>query len=473
MRARKRLFWAALATAIVVAVAGGIWWWTAHQPPPQIITLPSGAQYRFAGVTYGTNNVPPSLLAKMAHWLPAPLAMRVRKYAGDRISMVNEGEVFDLPHLFVWLKRVGTNAPGGTRTIPQGFMPTAVLANEAGVLAGEQTYEYFQDNATWVFMSFGVVPKRSKELECRLYGGPYGAAAYAEFGKIRFANPLYGRYAKWEPEPVPTVKKSGDLEVRLDSVSSGNPQSGATLLRPNGSRAPGLAPITGGGLIGTEIDYSVRSAEGTNERWVLQNTGLTDATGNRLGEQGGSTSLGDWNNKPWDHADWHGYSEVIDGALWPDEPAWRLKLEFKRSFGFAPGELVTFSNVPVPAPGATNFLRMTNIAGGMPVVLDRFVRRGDIANNMIMDVIGDWATEIHVELRGRPKDVALDFLDMTTDTGKPVTYGSSMRNSAYVLLFRSIPTNSQTADITFVLQKTRTVEFTVKPRGINFNFSVK
>ena len=163
----------------------------------------------------------------------------------------------------------------------------------------------------------------------------------------------------------------------------------------------------------------------------------------------------------------HGYRHAITGTLWPDEAAWRLRLELKRTRGYAPGETVTFRNVPVPKVGTTNLTPMTGFAGGMKLVLTEFERKPDITINAMG--IGYMASRIRVELPTHPDGVALDFVEITTDTReKPVTCGETSsspfdRAVLFAVLLKSIPAGVQTMDITWVVQKTRSVEFLVKP----------
>ncbi len=429
--------------------------------PPQIITLPNGETYEFAGVTWGTDSVPPTLYAQVAHRLPAPFGNWLRNRYPKRLSQTNLGEKYPKPRLFIWYRRVGTNAAAAaSRTV---FIPTAVLADEAGVKGGSSGYPIFANSVTWSFVSFPVVPRRSRVLQCQFYPSGYGHEAYSPFCTIRFPNPLYGQFPQWQAESLPIVKQSGDLEVRLDAVTSGHPESGATIMRPNGSRAPRYSPISGGERIQAGIDISVRSAKGTNETWIPHHIVLTDAIGNVLeSTSSGGFLLGYSNSQQ--SPGWKGYCEDISGTLWADEAAWRLKLEMKRAFGFPPEDMVTFKKVPVPAVGATNFVPITNIVGGMQIVLRHFVRCPNIAENGFG--LGDFATQIRVELLGKPGGVALDFLDMTTDAGPVERYGYSYLDSGYRLAVKSIPTNATTANITWVVQKTRTVEFLLKPPKI-------
>ncbi len=132
MRVNKKRVWlgdgAFLALAIVAAI-GWVWWNATHQPPPQIITLSAGEQYRLAGVTYATKNIPPTLAAHFVSWLPDRLVILARKYFGVRASAsLLQSKKFDSPHLFVWFQRLGTNTVRIFHTSPF----EAFVANQSG-----------------------------------------------------------------------------------------------------------------------------------------------------------------------------------------------------------------------------------------------------------------------------------------------------------------------------------------------------
>src|SRR6185503_11494910 len=174
-------------------------------------------------------------------------------------------------------------------------------------------------------------------------------------------------------------------------------------------------------------DVSWRSAKGTNETWVEHSSELRDVTGNVL--RGGSSSLGSlFYFRPPTAPDWVPYSSSLWGTLWPDENAWRLKLEFKRTSGFAPEELVTFK-VPVPADGSSNAAPVVKTFGRMELVLTEFTRNTNLVQQgsrwggLAANPVG----QIGLELHNGPAGVVVDYLKMTTDAGDVETQGSSRR----------------------------------------------
>jgi len=460
MRLRKRILWPAI-TVVVVAVAIGaaVSWNRRHQAPPQIITLSNGDQYRFVGATYSTKNVPPVFAARLQRLLPKSVANWSRKYLRTDTSQFNQGETLDSPRLFVWFQRLGTNTPFSVTNL------TARLADESGVEGGASTYPAFARSVAWTYAEFEVIPRRSRTLQCTLYPFAVTPNAPNPVGQVTFANPAYGHFPQWQPEPMPTVRKDSDLEVRLDDLTTGHQANPATILKPNGSWGLPIRKALRGQEALTSFDMSIISPPRSNEFWVLHSVKMSDATGNAIRDGWFGQDIFGYNEfgpRPTPLPPKRAYSESIQGTLWPDENAWRLKLEFKRALGFTSNELVTFPNVPIPKMGATNNLHIVKTAGGCQIVLTQFVRKPDMIET-IGGMPDNFMSRVRFEFPDRPAGVAFDIQNMTTDQGKPERYGWSSPDSGYLFLIKSIPSNAQTMDLTWVVQRTRTVEFMVKP----------
>lgn len=349
---RRKLIRQALALLVAaIAVTAWLVWDRTPTGPPQIVTLPTGEKYLFAGVTYGTKNVPPLFEAKLVNSLPKNLTNLAYRYVGLQISQFNRGLKFQTPQLFVWFRRIGTNVPP-RRT---SSILVARLADQTGVETGVPDYATFASSVAWSYAAFPVGPRRSRVLECDLY--PYGASRNpgTPVAHVDFPNPFYGHFPAWKPEPVPAVRMAGDLEVRLDDFTAGRQMGGTTVFKANGSRGLLVPPAIRGQDTVTAFDVSLSSPRGTNEAWVLNSAEISDATGNVLRANLFVSSFDLlWGYSRPQQPGKTACSESIRGTLWPDEPAWRLRLEVKRASGFAPEEIVTFKNVPVPAVGTTN-----------------------------------------------------------------------------------------------------------------------
>jgi hypothetical protein len=348
-----------------------------------------------------------------------------------------------------------------------------MLADGNGVEAGsESTEPLFANSTSWPGAIFALVPRRSSSLECHFYphqsgwisSGPGGTSTFGtgagptipvpqpELGRIRFANPLYGRYPQWQPQTLPATKLVGDVEVRLTNCVAGISVSVARDLQTGKQTYICRAPVAGeAGVV--HFDLDMVSTHGTNERWLAQSTVLSDATGNALT---------------------NGYFISQSGTFWPDERAVRLHVELKRNAGFPAADLVTFSNLPLPAPNATNGTTLTNVVRGILILARNFstemLTAGQGFQRTGRVLISERELEppapyrIEVELPAILSGEVVDLLDTTTDAGEKLDYRSDddsghFRRRSY----SSLPAGAKSLTVTVAVQKLRAVDFFVKP----------
>jgi hypothetical protein len=462
-RSRKRIWLALALVAAAVAAAAWLLWERGPGGPPQIVTLKDGQKIQFVGTTYGIMHEMGSTLARLADRLPLKAyKFVVRHFQKSLGPLFTEAGVE--PTLVVWFREVGTNAAvAGDSTLPSTY---CTLADEHGL---ESCYEKLYDPMTdgaGITSTFRVIPRRSAVLELRVYGETTATNEqgrfYEEIGRIHFPNPLYGRFPEWKPEPVPAAKMAGDLEVRLEDFMTDTPVRGTSMTLTHVTTYTYSGPARQGNDVRSVFDVKFHSPRGDKEGWMTQSAELSDATGNvlRCGESADRI--------------------YIDGTPMPNEAAWRLKLEVKRSFGFSPEELVVFKNVPVPSVGTRATNAVTNLVGGVELVLTVFKRNPDINDGR-----PDWEngmSSIHYKIHAPPHGVAVDLVRIRTETGgnvekfvpkTPSFVGASWAEGADVwddsdhfVYMKSIPANAKTLDITWAVQKTRPVEFLVKPPSL-------
>ena len=453
MGKRVRIALAVLAVAVLAVIL------SRKGSPPQIITLPNGERFAFVAAEWGTNQVQPTLAAKWIAHLPAPLASFVVRKWGSRLGVVTpffgiawgqwQGPpIPPKPALHFWFRSLSTNTVGTANTFK--FM----LADKDGVVGGMGTggWSSFGEGIDkWLSFNLPVVPRRSETLQLLVFkaddqfNGPY-----RQIGTVRLRNPLFGHFPNWQPEALPVTKTAGDLSVQLADFTIGSGNRGGNEIIEVGGRQTRFHPPALGEDQEIVFKLDINSPLGTNVGWSIQPAELSDATGNRV-----STSF---------LSRWSGTDEYHFGpALWPDESAWRLKLTLRRFRGHDPEEIVTFTNVSVPAVGTTNSVFQTNLIHGVPIVLKQeFTREPDRTPVVLRGPAS--ATHVIATLVNPPESFVVDYQQLQGDTGwTPTESGSSLTaNSATVFLY-SIPAGVRALDITWAVQKTRTVEFFVKP----------
>jgi hypothetical protein len=335
VKIRSKKIWLALALLAVASVIAGICWEAMIHEPAQIITFPDGEDYRFVAATWGTNHSQPRLLAHMVDYLPDSWATNVRAKLGPRFGLA--APLHTDPSLVVWFELVRTNP---ANRFVSTFLGSAMLADGNGVQSG-MSRSWYPRSPGWACAEFTEVPRRSRMLEFQPLGLP--ARRDGDVVSVKFRNPAFGNFPQWQPEPLPAEKLAGDLRVQLTSF--------ATRSDPRGD----------GHARDTVFSLTIGSPR-PGERWVVSPFELSDATGNRFA---------------WDPPNIasNGLYSIL-GALWPEEPALRLKLGLKRISGFSAAELITFTNLPVPRWGGNYFpinpTVLTNVVGGVTVEVMNF-----------------------------------------------------------------------------------------------------
>jgi hypothetical protein len=137
-------------------------------------------------------------------------------------------------------------------------------------------------------------------------------------------NPAPAAHPEWTPQPLPLHQRDGDLEVTLTDFRSLHP--GPT----NGANAR------------TECAFNFRENNRDTVDWVPASFELADATGNHWRPSRAY-------NDPYllKVEDGAVRAEFL-GALWPGEPAWKIRGEFKRVSGFPENETLKILHIRIP-----------------------------------------------------------------------------------------------------------------------------
>ncbi len=427
---------------------------------PQVVTLPHGEQFRLAGVTYGTNHVHGSLAVRLANQLPSRVAIPMRRYLEKRFGLRASYHQTLVPTLVVWFEYCGISGPPSPRSGPGPVY--SMLADANDVMAGDRQYGpgYGELHPTPMMDSVGrgyafstngphlaefhVIPRRSLTLQYVLFVSEGGS--YNEIGRVRFRNPAFGRLPQWDPEPLPISKKANDLEITLTGLKTGVSGGNPILVDGKLTHFPRAGP---GATSQAVFSIDFHSPRGSNEEWQVFGADLTDATGNRTHAPSAYV-----------FPDTHEFS--LSPALWPGESAWRLELEVAPSHAREPEEVVTFRDVPVPPPsnapgGYGQAASLTNMLHGVPIIVAlRVFRARSLLGRTEM-------SGITAELPQKPDGYVVRFERVTggPDWTPKLSGVYAADYSSTVNLI--IPSSISTVDVSWVVQKTRRLEFLVKP----------
>jgi hypothetical protein len=174
-------------------------------------------------------------------------------------------------------------------------------------------------NGCWA-TAVAAFPRRGNKLRLRLMRD--NTKMLAEF---KIPNPAPGPYPKWKALPLPVTARDAGLEVSLIHFRTFQPGS-ATFMRE------GVYPRS-------QCVFRVKENGVESFGWQSTLLEVRDATGNH------------W-RPPLDGRQREFEQGTVCvtclGALWPEEDAWKLRVEFRRTSGFPDHELVELAGIRIP-----------------------------------------------------------------------------------------------------------------------------
>jgi len=149
--------------------------------------------------------------------------------------------------------------------------------------------------------------------------------------------------------------------------------------------------------------------------------------------------------------------------LWPDEPAWKLRLEFARRSGFAPDELWHVQGIPVPGNDAfTPGSFRTNLQGVSLSVrgisdAQGFLPDGTMSLNVTSNMLNmTWTPS--------SPGLSVSLLEVQDDHGQNVQVAASGGGTHGVVCYRlNLVSHVHSLDARIAVRRSRFVEFLAKP----------
>ncbi len=296
-------------------------------------------------------------------------------------------------------------------------------------------------------------PRRDRKMVLRAMS--YGQRGQ-QIAKEQFvvSNPARNKsFSNWATEPLPDTQSDGDLDVTLNKLVA----DAQLPYNPNGISKNDPAGKC------VQIDFDVQQKGQSVTNWHPVRVETTDATGN---------DVKGWINN------YRQFSQTGDPTayfyqpgLWPDEPAWKLRLEFSRTSGFGDDEIWAVTNVPV-RPGTqqdawngfgnssrTKTAFAEAIVNGIHLKLFPAIQYQDQNNGGGQSVAFSLKADPDPEAEG----MRITVLKATDDQGRVLqNRGTSWGSGNYQYQY-SNARNVKVLNLTIALHKSRFVEFTVKP----------
>lgn len=410
------------------------------------ITLSDGTKLTLLGVTYGRHHVAPNF---------EEIGGNIRN--GNWINRPNDATV-------VWLEL--EHKPG---TWPDYALLVSDEANTACITSEVTTRSHVRDGVEVHGFLLQAFPRWDKQIFVRI-ASVYGQELSKE--RLVIGNPQPRFFGSETVEPLPDTQSDGDVQVTLTKLVAGAPL-------PPYQRRNGMSPDDPQSkCVRIAFDFKQKGQSVTNWRpWVVS---ISDAAGNHL-----ETTMQYQDNEfmrqhmmrpAAGHPIVYGTNDDYKGyyfkpGLWPDEPAWKVRLEFTRTSGFNDDEILTLTNLPVRQggqkdwdeewtwePGRTDPSFGNYTVNGVQFKLFPPLLRPDPyqTNQLRLGVIMRAMNDI--------KGMRIALLKATDDQGREL-WSPLNPTASYNSTFEFVNPHDdvKALNLQFALHKSRFVEFNVKP----------
>jgi len=418
---KKIVLWSVISVLIIGAAAGAFLWLSR----PQIITLSDGTKLTLLGVDYGKHHKFPKV--KTGGQRGGPTAFDT---TNDTVVVwiLNEHKAGQWPNYQV---------------LAYDRAATACVGNWA------RNSRQIKNGMEIAGVQLDAFPRRGRKIYLRIMSWGQRGPQTAK-GQFVISNPAGGSFPNWFPDTLPNTQSDGDLNVTLTRLVSG---------------VPGFnGPVNQ--VKNDPMNKAVLAAFHTEQKGVLATNWqpvqieTSDATGNRVFNNS-------WSNGHDDNGD---ATMTYQWGLWPDEPAWKLRVEMSRTSGFNDDELWTVQNVPVN-PGRQQDLwnyggrnSRTNAAIAETTLNGTHLKVFP-ALQLTDQNVGNGQTSGGLRILADP-DLPEGFrlaVAATDERGhKLQSWGPNGGGGNYVIQFQDIR-NAKSLNLTIALHKSRFVEFTAKP----------
>jgi hypothetical protein len=161
--------------------------------------------------------------------------------------------------------------------------------------------------------------------------------------------------------------------------------------------------------------------------------------------------------------------------LWPDEAAWKLRVEFSQQSNFADSELWSAQNIPLEAGRQQDFYNFNNRRGGTNTVFAETQLNGYHLKIFTPKQFTDAGMGaflqggLHIQVTpSLPNDMHMTIVKLTDDQTNDIANmnqgwsGGGTAGTTYNFGLRDIG-GATNLNLTIALHKSRFVEFTAKP----------
>jgi hypothetical protein len=422
---KKIILWSVVSVLIIGIAIAAIWWLRR----PQIITLSDGTKLTLLGVEYGKH-----------HKFPTVKVKTTERHGGGPTSIDTTNDT-----LVVWiLQEHKLRQYPNYQVMVYDKAATACVGNW-----GNGNMRHIKNDMEVMGVQLAAFPRREGKIYLHIMNyGPRGQQVAK--GQFVISNPARGKtFDKWTPESLPDTQSDGDLDVTLTRLIYG------VIPSFNGANDK---------MKDDPMNKSVLAAFSTEQKgvvvtnWQPVQIETSDVTGNHVGNNSWS------NTRENDDA-----VMTYQWGLWPDEAAWKLRVEMSRTSGFNDDEMWSVTNVPIN-PGSQQDLwngggrNKTNSAFAETTLNGIHLKLYPAIQFTDQNFNGQKQGGFRVMADPPPEGMRLTIVSATDEQDHELqSWNAGYGNGGNYTIQLPNLRNAKFLNLAIALHKSRFVEFTVKP----------
>jgi flagellar basal body-associated protein FliL len=422
----KILLGSVVSILIMGMVAAAVW----RGLRPQTITMSDDSKLTLVAVEYGKKHAPPTV--------KTPAGTRVRR--GNSFTTTNDT-------LVVWVRQQYDSKQyhyfqyfaydqAGTACVGASF------ASGGGNRQGNEV----------VGIRLDAFPRRESKFILRVQENSNDGQELSD-QKFVIRNPARSSFLEWTPDSLPNTEEDDDLSVTLTKLVAG---AAMTYTRDNDDPDDAINK-------GVQATFNVERNGKPVTNWEPVSVQTSDAAGNYV-----SAAVA---GNQWDGDD---DAATYQYGLWPDEPAWKIRLEFSQQSDFAGDELWSVQGIPLQSGRQQDFFNF----GGRRQQTNSVFAETELNGFRLKIFSGKQFTDVSPNSQPQggltiqttpslPNGMRLTLVKLTDDQTNDIgywnfgTFGNG-NSTTYRYGLRDLD-GATNLNLAIALHKSRFVEFTVKP----------
>src|ERR1700722_15438729 len=417
----KILLWSVASILIIGIIAAAVWW----KLRPQVVTMSDGSKLTLLAVQYGKKHA---------------LSVTSGTRRNNSLNTTNDT-------LVVWVRQ---------QHDPKEYHYFQYFAyDEAGTacVGANSSYGGNRQGNEVVGIRLDCFSRRQGKFFLRVQE-QNNTGKELLVHKFVIRNPVRGSFSDWTADALPDAQQDEDVSVTLTKLVAG-----AAMPYQRNNDDAGAAMNKG-----VQATFQVERNGKPVTDWEPVSVETSDATGNHVvGWMAGNN--------------WNGNDDMAtyQYGLWPDEPAWKLRLEFSQKSDFADGELWSVQGVPL-VPGKQQ--EMFNYGNRRQSPANPPFAETDLNGFHLKIFPAKQFTDVPANSNPQgglfiqtapelPEGMRLTLASLTDDQTNNINhwdYGTSRNNNITTYRFGLQDISGLTnLNVTVALHKSRFVEFTAKP----------